>query len=55
MDTTVEKEKRTSKQNVDGRSTNSHDKKLITRSMEKQRNGVWFPEDGDSCLKKNDR
>jgi len=44
------RKKRTSKKNVDGRSTSSHNKdKLRTRSMEKQRNGVWFPEDGDSC------
>jgi len=33
-----ENEKRTPKENVDGRSTSSHDnKKLKTRSMEKQR------------------
>jgi hypothetical protein len=25
--------------------------KFRTRSMEKRRNGVWFPEDGDSCYK----
>ena len=38
MDTTGEKEKRTSKKKVDGRSTSSHDdKKFGTRSMEKQR------------------
>jgi len=38
LDTTGEKVKRTSKKNVDGRSTNSHDnKKFRTRSMEKQR------------------
>jgi hypothetical protein len=38
MDTTGEKEKRTPKENVDGRSTSSHDnKKFRTRSMEKQR------------------
>ena len=44
------KEKRTSKENVDGRNTSSHDnKKFRTRSMEKQRNGVWFPEDSNSC------
>jgi hypothetical protein len=50
MDTTGEKEKRMSKKNVDGRSTSSHDdKKFRTRSMEKRRNGVWFPEDDDSC------
>ena len=37
-----EKEKRTSKTNVDGRSTSSHDnKKFRTRSMEKQR-GMAF-------------
>jgi len=42
MDTAGEKEKRTSKKNVDGRSTSSHDnKKLRTRSMEKQR-GMAF-------------
>jgi len=50
-DTTGEKEKRTSKKNVDGRSTSSHDKKFRTRSVEKQRNGIWFGEDGDSCYK----
>jgi hypothetical protein len=38
MGTTGEKEKRTSKKNVDGRSTSSHDnKKFRKRSMEKQR------------------
>jgi hypothetical protein len=37
MDTGGEKKKRTSKINVYGRSTNSHDnKKFITRSVEKQ-------------------
>jgi hypothetical protein len=40
-----EKEKRTSKKNVDGRSTSSHDnKKFRTKSMEKQRGmrfGLW--------------
>ena len=37
MDTTGEKEKRTSKKNMDGRSTSSHDnKKFRTSSMEKQ-------------------
>jgi len=42
MDTTGEKEKRTSKKNVDGRSTSSHDnKKFGTRSVEKQR-GMAF-------------
>jgi hypothetical protein len=38
MDTMGEKEKRTPKENVDGRSTNSRDnKKFRTSSMEKQR------------------
>jgi hypothetical protein len=45
LDTTGEKEKRTSEKNVDGRSTSSHDnKKFRTRSMEKQRGmgfGLW--------------
>ena len=42
IDTTGEKEKRTSKKNVDGRSTSRHDnKKFRTRSMEKQR-GMAF-------------
>ena len=42
MDTTGEKEKRTPKENVDGRSTSSHDSKIFrTRSMEKQR-GMAF-------------
>ena len=42
LDTTGEKEKRTSKKNVDGRSTSSLDnKKFRTRSMEKQR-GMAF-------------
>ena len=38
MGTTGEKKKRTSKKNVDGMSTSSHDnKKFRNRSMEKQR------------------
>jgi len=42
LDTTGEKEKRTSKKNVDGRSTSRHDnKKFRTGSMEKQR-GMAF-------------
>jgi len=45
MDTKGEKEKRTPKENADGRSTSSHDnKKFRTRSMEKQRGmafGFW--------------
>jgi hypothetical protein len=37
-----EKEKRTPKENVDGRSTSSHgNKKFRTRSMEKQRGMVF--------------
>jgi hypothetical protein len=42
MDTIGEKKKRTSKENVVGRSTSSHDnKKFRTRSMEKQ-GGIAF-------------
>ena len=42
LDTTREKEKRTSKKNVDERNTSSHDnKKFRTRSMEKKR-GMAF-------------
>ena len=42
LDTTGEKEKRTSKKNMDGRSTSSNDnKKFRARSMEKQR-GMAF-------------
>ena len=42
VDTTGEKEKRTSKKTVGGRSTSSHDsEKFRTRSMEKQR-GMAF-------------
>ena len=42
MGTTGEKKKRTSKKNVDGRSTSSHDNKNFrNRSMEKQR-GMAF-------------
>ena len=42
LDTAGEKEKRTSKKNVDGRSTSSHDnKKFRIRAMEKQR-GMAF-------------
>ena len=51
LDTTGEKEKRTSKKNVDGRSTSNHDnKKFRTGSMEKQRGmafGFW--KTGNSC------
>jgi hypothetical protein len=42
IDTRGEKKKRTSKKNMDGRSTNSHDReKFRTRSMEKRR-GMAF-------------
>ena len=45
LDTAGEKEKRTSNKNVDGRSTDSHDKrKFRIRAMEKQRGmafGLW--------------
>ena len=42
MGTTGEKKKRTSKRNVDGRSTSSHDnKKFRNRSIKKQR-GMAF-------------
>ena len=45
MDTTGEKEKRTSEKNMDGRNKSSHDsKKFRTRSVEKQRGmafGFW--------------
>jgi hypothetical protein len=46
-----EKEKRTLKKNMDGRSTSSHDnKKFRTRSLEKQ-GGMAFGSrrDSDSC------
>jgi hypothetical protein len=53
MDTRGAKKKRTSKKNVVRRSTSSHDrKKFRTRSNgETGRNGLWCPEDGDSCYK----
>jgi hypothetical protein len=41
MDTTGQKENRTSKKNVDGRSTCRYDKKFRNRAMEKQR-GIAF-------------
>jgi hypothetical protein len=51
MDTMGEKEKRTPKENVDGRSTSSHENKTFrSRSVVKQRGMVFgFPEDSDSC------
>jgi hypothetical protein len=41
MDTRGEKEERTSKKNMDGRSTGSHDETFRTRPMDKQR-GMAF-------------
>jgi len=56
LDTTGEKEKRTSKKNVDGRSTSSHNnKKFRNRTMEKQRGmafGFWKTA---TIVKKRDR
>jgi len=53
MDTTGEKEKRTSKKNVDG-STSSHDKKLRTKSMEKQRGMAFGFRKTATAVKKQD-
>jgi len=55
MNTTGEKEKRTSKKNVDGRSTSSHDnKKFSTRSVEKQRGMVFgFPKTATAVVKQH--
>ena len=37
---------------MDGRSPSGHDnEESRTRSVETERNGVWFPEDGGSCYK----
>jgi len=56
MDTTGEKEKRTSKKNVDGRSTNSHDKKkLRTSSVEKQRGMAFGFRKRATAVKKPDK
>ena len=53
LDTTGEKEKRTSKKNVDG---NSHDnKKFRTRSVEKQRGMVFGFRKTTTVVKKPDR
>jgi hypothetical protein len=53
MDTTEEKEKRTPKEIVDGRSISSHDnKKFKTRSIEKQR-GVAFDFQNTGTVVKN--
>ena len=55
MDTTVEKEKRVSKKNVDGRSTSSHDtKELRTRSKEQERGMAFgFRKKATAVEKKN--
>ena len=56
LDTTVVKEKRTSKKNVDGRSTSSHDnKKFWTRSVEKQRGMAFGLRKTVTAVKKPDR
>jgi len=56
LDTTVEKEKRTSKKNVDARSTSSHDnKKFRTRSMDKQRGMAFGFRKTATAVKKPDR
>ena len=56
LDTTGEKENRTSKKNVDGRSTSSHDnKKFRTRSMEKQRGMAFGFRKLVTAVKKPDR
>jgi len=56
LDTMGEKEKRTSKKNVDGRSTSSHDiKKFRTRSMEKQRGMEFGFRKTATAVKKPDR
>ena len=54
MDTAVEKEKRTSEINVDGKSTSSHDnKKFRTNSMEKQRGMAFGFGKTATAVKKN--
>jgi hypothetical protein len=56
MDTTGEKEKETSKKNVDGRSTSSYDnKKFRTRSVEKQRGKAFGFRKAATAVKKPDR
>ena len=57
LDTTREKEKWTSKKNVDGRSsTSSYDnKKFRTRSMEKQRGIAFGFQKMATAVKKRDR
>jgi hypothetical protein len=48
VDTREKKKKRTSKKNVDGRCTSSHENKTFRSISVVKRNGVWVPEDGDS-------
>jgi len=56
LETTGKKEKRTSKKNVDGRSTSIHDnKKFRTRSMEKQRGMAFGLEKTETAVRKPDR
>jgi len=56
LDTTGEKEKRTSKENMDGKSTSSHDNnKFRTRSMEKQRGMAFSFQKIATAVKKPDR
>ena len=56
MDTMGEKEKWTSKKNVDGRSKSSHNnKKLRTRSIEKQRGMAFGFRKTATAVKKPDR
>ena len=56
LDTTGEKEKRTSKKNVDGRSASSRDNnKFRTRSMEKQRGMTFGFRKTATAVKKPDR
>jgi hypothetical protein len=55
MDTTGEKEKWTSKKNLDGRSTSSHDNKEFgTKSMEKQRRMAFGFRKTETDVKKPD-
>jgi len=56
LDTIGEKEKRTSKKNVDGRSTSSHENnKFRTRSMQKQRGMAFGFRETVTAVKKLDR
>ena len=56
VDTTQKKEKRTSKKNMEGRSTSSHDnKKLRTSSVEKQRGIAFGFRKTATAVKKPDR